>query len=148
MKNKGFTLIELMGVIVILGIIGLIVMPVIQGTIKENTTKLCKDQIKIFEKAAKNYVASNPYKDYNDQKNNSKTLKQLVDEGYLEESQLKNPKGGSFSGTVEIKYDNEKNQYTYQYIPSETEEEGKGVEIKCEDNTQVATTQAQNTDGE
>ncbi len=110
---KGFTLIELMGVVVILGIIGLIVTPIIQGLIKENSETLCQNQIKIFERATKNYVSAHPYADYSEGK--SLSLENLKDEGYLEESQLENPKGGTFKGTVKIEKSTQTNQYTYTY---------------------------------
>ncbi len=110
--KKGFTLIELLGVIIILGIIGLIVVPVIQGTLSDSSQKLCEDQITIFEKAAKNYVAQNPYGDYD---NIDISLEKLQTEGLLDESDLKNPKGGIFDkeSTVKITYDGIK--YTYKY---------------------------------
>lgn len=110
--KKGFTLIELLGVVVILGIIGLIVVPVVQGSIRNSMNKACQDQIKIFERAAKNYVAQNPYIE-----NKEITLEDLQNQGFLEESDLKNPKGGTFDkkSTVTITYDYDKTKYTYSY---------------------------------
>lgn len=118
MMKKGFTLIELLGVIVILGIIGLIIVPVVQGVIRNSSTTLCKDQIEIFKKAAKNYVAAHPYEDYN---NSEKTLQNFVDEGLLEESQLENPKGGIFKGKIRINYNGTNYSYEYIYASGETE---------------------------
>ena len=43
--KKGFTLVELLGVIVILGIIGMITVPLVQRTIIENNQKLCQDTL-------------------------------------------------------------------------------------------------------
>ena len=115
--KKAFTLIELLGVIVILGIIGVIVVPVVQGTINDSAIKSCEDQIKSFERAARNYANSNPYNIQNE----NVSLQTLIDKGYLEKKNLdndgniKNPKGGVFSieSTVHIGYDEGKYTYTY-----------------------------------
>ena len=119
--KKGFTLIELLGVIVLLGIIGLIVVPIVQGTIKDSSEKICEYQEKISKKAAKNYIASNPY-----QVPESITLQQLIDAGYLEESKIK---CGSVEDTIKINpnYVNGDNTkikgYSYEYIKNTSGEE-------------------------
>ncbi|MBR3198508.1 MAG: prepilin-type N-terminal cleavage/methylation domain-containing protein [Bacilli bacterium] len=132
--KKGFTLIELMGVIIILGIIGLIVTPIIQGLIKENSETLCLDQIKVFERAAKNYVSAHPYADYSEGKELS--LEDLKNEGYLDEAQLENPKGGVFTGTVKIEIStSEQYKYTYQFNEDDTRCDGtKGQNQNVQEN--------------
>ena len=60
MKNA-FTLVELLGVIVILGIIAVLITPVISGTISENRTELSDTQKTLFVDAAKEYVAANAF---------------------------------------------------------------------------------------
>ncbi|MFV0249908.1 MAG: prepilin-type N-terminal cleavage/methylation domain-containing protein [Bacilli bacterium] len=62
MKNKftnGFTLVELMGVIIILGLISLIIVPTVNNSLKENKKSLCSTQIDYIVAAAKNYGADN-----------------------------------------------------------------------------------------
>ena len=125
--KKGFTLIELLGVIVVLGIIGLIIVPVVQGSIRNSSSKLCNDQVKMFEKSAKNYVAEHPYGDYGGANGVTISLTDLISGGYLEndsEGAIKNPKGGSFSGSVKITY--ESGKYNYEYIHGDDE-------TNCED---------------
>lgn len=120
MKN-GFTLIELLGVIVILSIIALIATPVIQSTIKKNKTVACKDQIKLYEKAAKNYVANNPYK-YECGREEQLKINDLIENGYIDDN-VTNPKGGEFSGYVKITLscENENYKYSFEYISGDDE---------------------------
>lgn len=61
MKKNGFTLLELIAVIVILAIIGLLTMPLITNLMNENKNKLYNNQIKNIEQAAKNWGATNMY---------------------------------------------------------------------------------------
>lgn len=57
MKNKGFTLVELMGVIVLLGVLVLIAVPAITGVLKSSKEDLYKTQLKTIELAAKNWAS-------------------------------------------------------------------------------------------
>ena len=59
MKNKGFTLAELIGVIVVLALISLVTIPAVSNTLKANRIKLCKTQISNIIAAAKSYGADN-----------------------------------------------------------------------------------------
>ena len=121
MNKKAFTLVELLGTIVILGIIGMITTPVIQSTIDKNNTKLCNDQVESFKRAAKNYIASNPFKNLKEEA--TITIGELIDEGYIEDSELKNPKGGNFSpnSAVKITYNGKKIKYKYEKADDEKE---------------------------
>jgi len=59
MKNKGFTLLELLGVVIILGVLSLITFPIILNQIK-NAKEGIKDSTKaLIIDAAKDYVADN-----------------------------------------------------------------------------------------
>ena len=55
--KKGFTLVELMGVIVLLSILIIIAVPAVTGVLKENKDKLYDSQIKTIETAAKNWAS-------------------------------------------------------------------------------------------
>ena len=59
MKNKGFTLAELIGVIVVLALISLVTIPAVSNTLKANRIKLCKTQVSNIIAAAKSYGADN-----------------------------------------------------------------------------------------
>lgn len=57
MKNKGFTLVELLAVIVLLGLIALIAVPAITGIIKQGKDSLSDSQKKSIELSAKNWAS-------------------------------------------------------------------------------------------
>lgn len=59
MKNKGFTLSELLGVIALLGIISLITVPAIDRSLNKGKTELYETQIEQLKKGLKDYLAEN-----------------------------------------------------------------------------------------
>jgi prepilin-type N-terminal cleavage/methylation domain-containing protein len=60
-KRKAFTLIELMGVLVIIGILTVILVPVINNTIKNNKQELYDNQLEMIRLAAQNLATDNTY---------------------------------------------------------------------------------------
>ena len=77
MKNKGFTLIELIGTIVIIALIALIIIPAIGRTLKTGIEKSEKQIENNIILAAKNYFSDNP-------KATCGELKTLQEEGYID----------------------------------------------------------------
>ncbi|MCM8759547.1 MAG: type II secretion system major pseudopilin GspG [Candidatus Omnitrophica bacterium] len=61
MRKKGFTFIELMAVVVILGILAMYVMPRIFGRVDEARVTAAKVQIKSFEQALKMFYLDNSF---------------------------------------------------------------------------------------
>ena len=116
---KGFTLSELLGVIIILSIIGLISFSAIDKSLKEGRIKACKTQEKNIIEGTKTYLIDYPNELPT---NNIKNIKIdfLKASGYIEES-LVNPmtdeeyKNGTY---VEVKREN-KNKYTYNLVYDE-----------------------------
>ena len=57
--KKGFTLAELLGVIILLGAIALIVVPLVSNSMKDSKETLYNDQIKSIELSLASWMSSN-----------------------------------------------------------------------------------------
>ncbi|MBQ9011122.1 MAG: type II secretion system protein, partial [Bacilli bacterium] len=81
--KKGFTLVELLAVIALLGVLAVIVAPAVNGSLQKSQNNLVEVQEKQIIKAAKDYYAEHlselPTGDITD----TKTLSYLQTEGYL-----------------------------------------------------------------
>lgn len=89
--RKGFTLAELIGVIVVLALICLITVPAVASVLKQNKKSLCETQLKNILIAANNYAADNlesmPAKDGEFK---TITIQDLTDSGFIDDN-IKNP---------------------------------------------------------
>ena len=114
MKNKAFTLVELLGVIIILGVLSLIIFPVILTQIK-NAKKGIDDSTKeLIIDAAKDYVVDNTN---NYDKIQGITycidINALVEKNYLN-PKLKNENLNDIDTTKKIKLTYNNNNYNYE----------------------------------
>ena len=115
MNKKGFTLIELVSVLVILSVLAVIIFPNILSSISKGKNDLKKDNEKLIISGAKEYVSDNQ----NNFKSNGNiyclSVKTLYDKGYI------NTVIGIDSSdditlitdVVEVKYVNGKFEYNY-----------------------------------
>jgi prepilin-type N-terminal cleavage/methylation domain-containing protein len=101
--KKGFTLVELLGVIAILGIIALIATPAINRSLIQGKEELYQTQIKQIIKGCKSYYAEHLSEmPTNLNQKVCKTLDVLKSSGYLP-LDIKNPKtGADFPGTTNV----------------------------------------------
>ena len=103
MNKRGFTLAELIGVIVVLSLICLITVPAIASVLKTNKKSLCETQLNNIIAAAKNYVSENILSmPVNDGESKTITIQDLIDNGYIE-SDIQNPATKeAFDSEIEI----------------------------------------------
>ena len=96
-KEKGFTLVELLAVIVILGIILAIAIPAVGNVIKNSEDKADKANWDLFESAARMAYLENPTTSY--------TLEKLHEDGYLSEIPNKPGSESPYDGSVDVSND-------------------------------------------
>lgn len=115
MKNKkGFTLIEIMAVIIILSIIALIVVPLVTGSIKSSKDKLYDTQIENIKSAAKSYMIN---LDLDDTQNKMLvTIEELKKLGLVDKD-IKDPRTGEeFNKCLTVEVTKNGNIYDYNII--------------------------------
>lgn len=84
MNKKGFTLVELIGVVVILGLIALVAFPSLLNQISSSKKQISDSQKSLIISAAKNYVDENK-NDYADKTSFEIPVDTLIKEDYLSE---------------------------------------------------------------
>lgn len=117
MNNKGFTLAELLGVLVVLALIAMIAVPSVSSSLKTYKKKVCVVQLDNIIEAGRTWAADNITKlpeteesdDYLDV-----SLDTLMKYGYLDED-TKNPKTKEkFEDDLVVRIQKYKNKYTYK----------------------------------
>ena len=114
--KKGFTLAELLGVLVVLGLIAMITFPVVTNSLSSSKIKLCETQLKQIENAARAYAADHlEVLPGTDGDTYNVTLTTLSSEGYID-SKIENPvTGQNFNGdSVYVSITKQSKKYTYQ----------------------------------
>lgn len=116
MKRNGFTLVELLGVVTILAMLGIIVVPTISKVISDNKRQLYDVQISNIKSGASNFVSENIFSDRLEISNNSSIgirLGKLKELGYID-SDISNPiTKNKFSDDMIIMITNHNNVFSY-----------------------------------
>lgn len=93
MKNKGFSLVELLAVIILLGILAVVLIPNMYSHLQDSKDDLYDTQVNVIKEAAESYVADNIdiINCSSIGENTEISLSDLQSGGYLKED-FKNPK--------------------------------------------------------
>lgn len=118
MEKRGFTLVELMTVIILLGILGLIVVPVVTNIINDNKESLYKSQLALIQEQAEKWGYENL--DMLPSEENAQitlTILELKKDGKLP-LDLRNPKTNElFPNDMQVVITLRNNQYTFEARP-------------------------------
>lgn len=130
MKNKGFTLFEVIGTVVLLGFIALLVTPTIIRILREQRSNAYDRQIEQIENAARNWGAIN-YQILGEGTYMC-SITRLKADGFIEDDVIQNPNNPKkqITGCVEIKYNVSQNKYIYTFKEVATTQIA--TQCKCE----------------
>ena len=117
-REEGFTLVELLAVIVILGIIVAIAIPAIGSVMDKASSKANDAEKALVADAARLYVTTNREEVTFDTNPEKITVTTLKDKGYLEERAASKLKGG-----VEVTRSGTEGNYSYEYDASSVEKD-------------------------
>lgn len=114
-NNKGLTLVELLGVLIVLSLIVMIVTPAVTKDLKDSSVELCYHQLDSLVSASKNWLTDQINDNYNNVFVNGSfqeqivTGNQLLQQGYVSELEEKYE-------YVEIKIKKNGDNYSYEVL--------------------------------
>lgn len=123
MKKKGFTLLELLGVIVLLGILALISLPAVKDYIDNSKEKLLNEQLEYLETSLKSWANANVFSLPEQGDAIKLTLGQLKQSGYVD-MKVANPKNNKcLSNEMLFTITSKNNSYIYEV--------GDVIDVEC-----------------
>ena len=114
--KKGFTLIEVLAVIVILGLLIAIISPVVNNLLGDSEDVLSDKQVDSIVKASKKYMVE--HSELLPEKSDSTAIyiSDLIDNGVIDNDEVIDPKTKEeMNGCVVVNYNENFNQYEYNY---------------------------------
>ena len=122
--SKGFTLLEMIGVILIICILLVMTIPAINTIIDNYQENAYQKQVTLLEKEASKWaIANTDYLPENSDDIIFVNLDMLIDGGYLSNSQIIDPRNNKeLKGCITIKKDDSTNQYLYTYVDQECDQ--------------------------
>ncbi len=120
-KKNGFTLVELLAVLVILSFILIATVPAVSGILSRNRQRLYRDQVDTILRVSKDWALKNSDLLPSDGNTYYLTLGELAAEGLIESDEIYDPRTEErMRGCVLI--ENSANKYTYSYEEKECSE--------------------------
>ena len=117
--KRGFTLVELLAVLILLGVVSLIAIPSIGKILNRSREKARESTKNELIKAAKNYYADNIRELPDDGSYKCLSVSEIEESGYISNDDIVDPTTEEkLTGYVKIYFDNTYNQYTYEYVLS------------------------------
>ena len=117
--KRGFTLVELLAVMILLGVVSLIAIPSIGKILNRSREKARESTKNELIKAAKNYYADNIRELPDDGSHKCLSVSEIEESGYISNDDIVDPTTEEkLTGYVKIYFDNTYNQYTYEYVKS------------------------------
>lgn len=127
--NKGFTLVELLAVIIILGVLTLVTVVSVNPILKDAKKGLTDTQIDNIEEVASLYYIKYGVglDDFElDNPRDCINVSELIETGYIENEEVTNPKTGEkILGSVKVTYNS--NNYIYEYQDNACTNYDKGI---------------------
>ena len=122
-NKNGFTMIELLAVLVVLAVITAITVPVINNALKSSRESSYDRQLNTIIDGAKSYVAKNIGNLPSSGESKTITLRDLKDEGFVAED-ITNPETKKlFADTMEIEISNNNGDIEYTIVESTIEDQ-------------------------
>ena len=113
MFKKGFTLVELLAIIIILAVIALIATPIVKDSIANSKEQALKETINSIERAAYNYGYQNDIGYSTEYK--KLTLDELISKGFLKGDIINPVTNEKMNGCVLYRWNDTNNQYEFKY---------------------------------
>ena len=137
--NKGFTLVELLAVILILSVLSLITVLSINPVLKDSKDGLSDIQIESIKESAAIYYIKHGVGIDDFELDNPKDcidVSELIESGYIENDEVTNPKTGEkILGSVKVTYN--ANNYIYEYQDNACTNYDKGIICERVEETEV-----------
>ncbi len=124
--RKGFTLVELLAVIIILGIVTGVTVPIVTNAVNNSKTKAYDEQVRLIIDAGRSYMSKHASQLPNNASGRATvSVATLKNDGYLANKNIKNPvyvvgstdvkkKCQYLNGSVVVTYQNNKYNYSYE----------------------------------
>ena len=130
--KKGFTLIEMLAIIIVLALISLITYPIINGVINDSRNDLYNKQIDELERHTKSWISENVESlELVDGYSRNVTFEELYNSGFISDLNVKNPKTNELlKGCITISYNSSITGFDVNY-----NEECTPIKILYKDNS-------------